>query len=348
MHFADLRLGTAARLISAAAFALLPLHAVAAEPLGNDLLVKVPKGTKLVVADDVDAAQYLLKLSGEQSKLAEDVSYATFSSGPLRLEALRAGAAQIGSVGDVPAILAQFSNAGVFVVAAVHGGGNAQLVTTAANSGIRTLADLKGKKIGVNDGTAQQAVLYRDLDAAGLGAKDIHVVKLNLADFVDALRAGQIDAAVLKEPDRARYLLTAGKGAVAFDNPPAVAARSGITYLYATRAALADPAQSAAVRDFVIHWYRAVLWKNAHQEAWISDYLIKDQKLKRPDALEVVRSQGNHWSIPGFTDDFIAGQQQTIDLLQKAGVFTGRHLDAHEEYDQRFAKINDKSKAAND
>jgi sulfonate transport system substrate-binding protein len=73
------------------------------------LPTKVPSGTKIVLADDANNAASLLKLSGEYDKLAADVSFANFTSGPLRLEAIRAGAAQVGAVGDVPPILAHFS-----------------------------------------------------------------------------------------------------------------------------------------------------------------------------------------------------------------------------------------------
>jgi sulfonate transport system substrate-binding protein len=251
-------------------------------------------------------------------------------------------------VGDVPPILAQYSNAGVIIVAAVTGSGKAQVLATAAGSGIRTMADLKGKRIGINDGTAQQAVLFRNLRSIGLGIDDIRPVKLGLADFVDALRGGQIDAAVLKQPDRARYLATAATGAIELPSTPEASAHSGNNFLYATVKALNDPAQAAAIRDFVIHWYRAYLWKNTHQESWIEDYLIKDQKLKHGDAVVVADSQGTHTTVPGFTPAFIASQQQTIDILQAAHVFGGKHLDARDEFDPRFAALDEKSPAARD
>ena len=183
-----------------AATLLLPITASAEQPLPRD----VPPGTSLVIADDANYVASLLKLSGEQEKLAADVTYANFSSGPLRLEAIRAGAAQVGAVGDVPPILAHYSDAGVVVVGAVVTAGPGNLVTTAPGSGIETLEDLKGKRVGINVGTAQQATVLRNLESVGLGIADIEPVNLGLSEFADALRGGQIDAAVLKQPDRAR------------------------------------------------------------------------------------------------------------------------------------------------
>ncbi|WP_102961428.1 ABC transporter substrate-binding protein [Mangrovicella endophytica] len=316
--------------------------ATAAEPLPFE----VPEGTKIVLADDANNAASLLKLSGEAGKLAADVSFANFSSGPLRLEAIRAGAAQVGAVGDVPPILAQFSGADVVIVGAVITSGDATIFATAPGSGIRTHADLKGKTVGINVGTSQQATVLRNLRAAGLTVADIKPVNLGLAEFADALRANQIDAAVLKQPDRARYLASvAGTDARAI--PDAPGASSNLKYLYASKAALADPAQAAAIRDLVVHWYRAHLWKNGNKDVWIAEYLTKDQRLSAADAKTVADSDGSATRIPAW-DEVRRTQQDTIDLLQAAGQFPGKVLKAEEEFDPRFEGLNDKSPAVND
>ena len=311
-----------------------------------DIGLTVPPNTAIVIADDANAVQTLMKLSGEQDKLAAKVTYANFSSGPLRLEAIRAGAAQVGAVGDVPPILAHFSGANVIIVGAVFGKGAGFLITTAPGSDIQTLADLRGKKIGINQGTAQQAILLRNLKVAGLGINDIKPINLGLAEFADALRARQIDAAVLKQPDRARYLLTtAAGGARELDSAPGT--NPNISYLYASKTALDDPAQAAAIRDFVIHWLRAYAWKNAHKDAWINDYFSKDQKLKPEDAAAAYDSQGDVVASQ-FTDELVKIQQDTIDVLQSAGSFPNKKLDARDEFDFRFGKLTAADKAARD
>lgn len=332
-------------LARAAAFAALALAPVAvAEPA--QIPVSVPKGVKLVLADDANYVASLLRLSGEQAKLASDVTYANFSSGPLRLEAIRAGAAQIGAVGDVPPILAHFSGAGVVIIGAVITSGPGNLITTAPGSKIETLKDLKDKRIGINVGTAQQATVLRNLKASGIAIADVQPINLGLAEFADALRAGQIDAAVLKQPDRARYLASVdGQGAKAIDN--ATGTPTNIKYLYASLTALQDPAQAAAIRDFVVHWYRAHLWKNASKALWISDYLVKDQRLNAADAGLVWESEGDATLIPGLAK-LVPVQQDTIDLLQAAGQFKGKTLKAEDEFDLRYQDLSDRSPAAND
>lgn len=311
----------------------------------NELLAQVPDGVKLVLADDANNVASLLKLSGEQARLAADVSFANFSSGPLRLEAIRAGAAQVGAVGDVPPILAQFSDANVVIVGAVITSGASTIFATAPGSGITQLSDLKGKRIGINVGTSQQATVLRNLRASGLTLADVQPVNLGLAEFADALRADQIDAAVLKQPDRARYLKSVA-GTSAKEIPDAPGASTNLKYLYASKTALADPAQAAAIRDLVIHWYRAHLWKNTNKDVWISEYLIKDQRLNEADAKVVSDSDGAYSRVPGLNADLLATQQDTIDLLQSAGQFKGKPLAAEAEFDLRFADLNEKSPSA--
>lgn len=307
-------------------------------PADAPIPVAVPKGTSLVVADDANRLKTLFALSGEQDRLSADVSYANFSSGPLRLEAIRSGNAQLGRVGDVPPILAQYSDAGVPIVGAVKYDGNGLVLATSPGSGIASLKDLAGKKIAINEGTAQQAVVLRNLKSAGLSIKDVQPVNLGLAEFADGLRANQVNAAVLKQPDRVRYLAsTKGEGSTEIPNAPG--AYPGLYYVYASQEALSDPARAAAIREFVIAWYRAEQWLNDNKQTWIDEYLIKDQKVSPEDARSIAEADGRS-SVPGFTDELFDTQQETIDLLQQAGAFPGKELQAKDEFDSRFADLN--------
>lgn len=315
----------------------------AAGRLGADdpLPIQVPGGTTLVVADDANRLKTLFALSGEQERLSADVTYANFSSGPLRLEAIRSGNAQLGRVGDVPPILAQYSDAGVPIVGTVQHDGPGAQIATSPGSGITTLKDLAGKKVAINEGTSQQATLLRNLKSAGLSIDDVEVVNLGLAEFADGLRAGQINAAVLKQPDRARYLAsTEGEGSTELPNAPG--ASPGLYYVYASQDALSDPGQAAAIREFVIAWYRAEQWLNDNKDVWIDQYLIKDQNVSPEDARVIAESDGAG-TPPGFTDEVVGIQQETIDLLQSAGAFAGKKLSARDEFDFRFAELTAES-----
>ncbi len=68
------------------------------------------------------------------------------------------------------------------------------LVTTAGGP-VRTLADLRGRRVSVGaDGSGTEVTATRLLEVAQLGGDQIHQEHLGLDDSVAALRAGRIDA----------------------------------------------------------------------------------------------------------------------------------------------------------
>lgn len=71
-------------------------------------------------------------------------------------------------------------------------------------SGIKSLADLKGKKIGVTFGSTSHHHILVALSQAGLRAEDVTLVNLQPAQIPAAYTAKQIDAAFTWEPNIAK------------------------------------------------------------------------------------------------------------------------------------------------
>ncbi len=97
----------------------------------------------------------------------------------------------------------------VYVVAGFAKGG-ARLVA-AADENIKSVGDLKGKKVGVARGGAQELLLLAELSKAGLTwadkpGKDVLVVYLPFADLNQALLQKQIDAMCQSEPQSSQAL----------------------------------------------------------------------------------------------------------------------------------------------
>lgn len=78
-----------------------------------------------------------------------------------------------------------------------------------ARPGIKTLADLKGKRIGVEIGAVGSYMLRRALDKAGLSEQSVRIVSMDVNADEAAYRDGRIDAVVTFEPERTR-LIAAG------------------------------------------------------------------------------------------------------------------------------------------
>lgn len=78
-----------------------------------------------------------------------------------------------------------------------------------ARPGIETLADLKGRRIGVEMGAVGSYLLRRVLDKAGLSRQAVHVVPMDVNAQEEAYRSGKVDALVTFEPTRT-HLIEAG------------------------------------------------------------------------------------------------------------------------------------------
>ncbi|MFQ5775537.1 MAG: ABC transporter substrate-binding protein [Kiloniellaceae bacterium] len=69
-----------------------------------------------------------------------------------------------------------------------------------ANKDIKTVADLKGKKVAFTEGSVSQFYINVLLQEAGLSESDIEVVNMTAGDAGSAFVSGRVDAAVTWEP----------------------------------------------------------------------------------------------------------------------------------------------------
>jgi len=72
--------------------------------------------------------------------------------------------------------------------------------------GINRLSDIKGKRIGVEDGSVSSLILHKALEAAGLSSNDIIKLPLTIADHLDAWKNNLVDAIVTYEPVASQLL----------------------------------------------------------------------------------------------------------------------------------------------
>ena len=126
------------------------------------------------------------------------IEWIEFQFGPPMLEAMRAGAIDIGAVGDIPPIFAQAAKADLRYIGANLGA--PQSVLLPPGSKIQTLADLKGKKLAFGRGSSAHNFTLLVLEKAGLKYSDIEPISLGPADAGAAFERGAIDAWSIWEP----------------------------------------------------------------------------------------------------------------------------------------------------
>lgn len=298
---------------------------------------KVPDGTALAVGDQNEVLQTLLAASGEAAKLGSRVTYANFIGGPAVLEAFRAGALDVATVGNTPPIQAQAAGERIPIVAAVQASGPAYGIAVRPGLKLTHLEELRGKRIAYSEGTARQPFVLYALKLAGLSRSDVTLVPLRAPDVPDAIRTGQVDVAPLNEPHFSRYLADdADRGAGALPAAETARVPSGPSYLYAAEAALRDPAKTAAIADFVGRWIAALRWSKAQPDAWVDAYYVKGQHLSAADGRKIEAAAGS-LSFPRLSS-LVAKQQVLADLIFEAGDLPKR-LDARDEFDFRFDDV---------
>lgn len=167
---------------------------VFAQAVPKEVRIGWQKGSAiLVLARKQQVIEQRLKTLGVDS-----VKWVEFQFGPPMLEALGAGAIDLGPVGDTPPIFAQAGGSNLVYAAATPSAQHAVLVPK--HSPIKTVADLKGKKVAFGKGSSAHNVTVKALAIAGLTIKDIEPTYLSPADATAAFNGGNIDAWTVWDP----------------------------------------------------------------------------------------------------------------------------------------------------
>jgi len=132
-----------------------------------------------------------------------------FAKGLDVMQAIIAGELDVGTTASEAAISGRAGGAPIYVVAGFAKGG-ARLVA-GQGSNIKSVRDLKGKKVGVTRGGIQEVLLMAELQKAGLSSapapgKDVQLVFLAYADLNQALMGKNIDAMMQSEPQSSQAI----------------------------------------------------------------------------------------------------------------------------------------------
>src|SRR3954464_7709121 len=132
-----------------------------------------------------------------------------FAKGPDVMQAILAGELDVGATASEAAIAGRANGAPIYVVAGFAKGG-ARLVAR-PDSGIKSVKDLKGKKVGVTRGGIHEVLLAAELAQAGLTVsdspgKDVQLIYLAFADLNQALLGKNLDAIMQSEPQSSQAI----------------------------------------------------------------------------------------------------------------------------------------------
>jgi sulfonate transport system substrate-binding protein len=132
--------------------------------------------------------------------LGVSVTWTEFNAGPVQLEALNVGSIDFGDVGEAPPIFAQAAGAPLVYAGATVPRPKLEAVIVPKGSPIRTVADLKGKRVALNKGSNVQYFLVKLLEKNGLKYSDVQTIFLAPPDARAAFEKGAVDAWLIWDP----------------------------------------------------------------------------------------------------------------------------------------------------
>ncbi len=139
-------------------------------------------------------------LEKELAPLGVSVRWTEFNAGPVQLEALNVGAIDFGDVGEAPPIFAQAAGAPLVYAGATVPRPHLEAIVVPKGSNIKTIADLKGKRVAYNKGSNVQYFLVKLLEKNGLTYGDVQSIHLAPADARAAFEKGAVDAWIIWDP----------------------------------------------------------------------------------------------------------------------------------------------------
>jgi NitT/TauT family transport system substrate-binding protein len=149
---------------------------------------------------------FVAKEQGFFAQEGLDVTLTEFQNSADGLSAIRAGKLDIGAFGTTAPLVHIAKGADLRIIGGIMGE-DAALIATAENAGkIKSIADLKGKKVATVRLASGDAVLRGALTKAGIDwKKDLEIFELkNPPAVIEAVKSGQVDAGLVWGPHDVR------------------------------------------------------------------------------------------------------------------------------------------------
>jgi NitT/TauT family transport system substrate-binding protein len=183
--------------------------------------------------------------------------------------------------------------------------------------GMRTMNDLKGKRVAVESGALGAFVLSRALALNGMHASDVKVVHLESNEQPSAFEKSQVDGAVTFDPYRAQ-LLRAGAGTL-FDSTQIP---GEIVDLVAVRASVLDN-QPKAIRALLVGWFSAIDYlkrapKDAARRMGLRQQTSGEQFLEALQGLHIPSREENLRMLGGAKPELAVTGRRLMALMLEA------------------------------
>jgi len=143
---------------------------------------------------------YIAQKQGFFSDEDLDVTVKEYSSGKKATQALFDGNVDISTVADMPVVFNSFKRNDFCIFATLTYSYPFVKIIARKDMGIKTGADLKGRKVGANRGTSSHLFLEVFLIHNRLSASDVEMINIETVDLPPALKNNEVDAISAWQP----------------------------------------------------------------------------------------------------------------------------------------------------
>ena len=301
-----------------------------AQAVRDDGSVDLSKVT-LTVGDQKGGSKALLSAAGSLDEVPYTIKWKSFTSGPPLLEALNAGAIDIGGVGNTPPLFAAAAKSKIEVVSGATMGAKGDTIVVPKSSKIKDVSDLEGKKVAVAKGSSANYNLLAQLDKAGVDFDKVDVQYLQPADALAAFSAKHVDAWAIWDPYTAQAEVDEDARVIA-DGGGVV---NGMAFQAANPDSLDDKATAAALRDYVGRLAAAKVWSNTHREKWAKVWAEETGLSPEVTGRAVNRRVAKPTAL---TDEVIASEQEMADAFVAAKLLPEK-FDVKPFFDNRYDDV---------
>lgn len=260
-------------------------------------------------------------LEQEFAKDGIRVELATFDGGGPASVALGSGAIEFTYIGNNPSLRLGAAGADVKAIGLSSWvPSNETLIVVRPDSLLKTIAELKGKKVAVLTGTVRHSTFAKALKEAGVSIKEVELLNIGIESSGPALARGDIDA-IVESTGPAQKLVDAGGAKVLFDAGVSGKREWAVPHVLSVNGTFARKYPDIVARLLAID-IETARWADAHPEETIQIFVRETGSSEK--AVRATYQGGKFWQDPTITDGALRALQAEEAFMAEAGLLKGK------------------------
>ncbi|WP_182083896.1 aliphatic sulfonate ABC transporter substrate-binding protein [Aureimonas sp. ME7] len=248
------------------------------------------------------------------------IELTTFDGGSAASVALGSGAIDVTYIGNNPSLRLGASGADVKLVGLSSWvPSNETLVVVKPDSPIKTLADLKGKRVAYLSGTVRHSTFAKALEAEGASINDVESLNIGIENSGPALARGDVDA-IVESTGPAQKLVDAGQARVLFDAGVSGKPEWAVPHLISVNGDFARTYPEIVERLLKVD-IETARWADAHPDETIAIFVKETGNSE--NAVRATYAGSKFYQDPNITPQAIEALKGEERFMAEAGLLKG-------------------------